>query len=869
MKTTARGYFVGVIAAGLAGSSPVLRAELTAVQRAQAQASAVAVAAGNVFEADKHQPEEASPADRAEWLERRGRWLLRDERLLDARNDFLEAKKLTPNSVPVAAGLAEVALQRGRKEEAMALIKAAAELRKEEDPDAQFYGFEPGVRHIFLLLLEMNGGGLSDSSLDVIPFGDALPDALLMVARKVAKEGNVASARDLSTRAITEAGGKFPAAERLRQAVRATLAQAEAMEPSAPELGRLRFFAETQLANGEVFNARRAAEEALKSGQALPTFSARQLLWARVAAAVAFTEDRWPDKSSEVNANTLEAVHVLVSTSEPEAAALPVEKALLKRLRQIDPLWPAGSLPAPAKLMADSPLRQALTGDRLSAGADRVVALEKAFLAAWGRGPTAVDLGTAEGRARWGEIGREGALIAHLRWLTLPRNSEEAAKAWANARQRTTLALLCAPEDTAALHAAKRHPWFNESGGRDYVSGPPGVLTQKLKTLLAGKHGRDSAPPENGETLSAYLTDVMPLAEGATDLPRTCPGIATVVAVRVTNEVGRLRMTRQEDVAYIASTLANFVWEWTADPARAMDVTDWGDAQLQMPSVLVRFAFQPPAGLEKTPLGRHVLELDAWLWNGADPKTKPMTPEAWVKVPSVAWRHALGSGGTSGNFRQRIEANRSGEGAMCLSISSSAGQAVQLLDKRLGEKMVAPMNATVAAAWFSSLAEIAAMVKEGSVTPEVRTRLGKQLNLHRVQVLIASGQRELALKELPALVAQLEYKPRPLSPYRSENNSDLVEILPKDPKVVARERQLERERTLKLEAERNAAQARGRKEVVAEKCRRCLGTGEIYDAGAKPGTDTYMRVDGTRLTEQRSRNNVRCPACGGSGQARP
>lgn len=470
---------------------------------------------------------------------------------------------------------------------------------------------------------------------------------------------------------------------------------------------------------------------------------------------------------------------------------------------------------------------------------------------------------------RWGEIGREGALIAHLRWLTLPANSAEAAKAWANARQRTTLALLCAPEDTAVIRTAKQHPWFNESGGRDYVSGTPGVLTQKLEILLAGSRRLNSAPPENAGELSTLLTDVMPLAEGTIDLARTSPGIAAGVALRVTNEVGRLRMKQQDDVHFIASSLADFVWEWTADPARALDVTDWGDAQNEMPSAQMRFPFRPPAGVEQTPLGRHVVELDAWLWKGADPKTKPVTPEAWVKVPSVVWRHALGSGGTSGNFKQRMEASRSGEWGMSLSISSSAGQAVQLLDKRLGDKVVAPMSAPVAAAWLNALAEIEAMVKEASATPELRTRLGKQLNLHRAQVLIASGQRELAMKELPALVAQLEFKPPVPRAPREEQGIGLVEILPKDPKVAARERQLERERVMKLEAERAAAQARGRKAVVADKCRRCLGTGEVFDVAAKGGTDIYMRVDGTRLTEKRSTNNVRCPACGGSGEARP
>lgn len=593
------------------------------------------------------------------------------------------------------------------------------------------------------------------------------------------------------------------------------------------------------------------------------------MLWARVAAAVAFTEDRWPDNSSAVKADTLEAVRIFASAAEPDAASVAAYDALVARLRRIDPLWPAGALPAPATLTTDSPLRQALTGERLSAGADRVVALEKAFLAKWGRGPAAGDLETAEGRARWGEIGREGALIAHLRWLTLPTDSAEAAKAWANARQRTTLALLCVPEDTAAIHAAKQHPWFNESGGRDYVSGSPGVLTQKLKTLLAGKQGTDSAPPEKGEELSALLTDVMPLAEGAIDLPSTCPGIAAAVAVRVTATVGRLQMKRQEDVAFIAPALANFVWAWTGDPARAMDVTDWGDAQIKMPAAQVRYAYQPPAGLEKTPLGRHVMELDAWVWNGADLKAEPVTPAEWAKVPSVVWRHALGRGGMLGNFKQLLEDNRGGTWGMSLLVSSSAGQAIQLLDKRLGDKVVAPMHALVAAMWLSSLPKIDAMLKEASVTPEVRTRLGQQLDLHRAQLLIASGQRELAMKELPQMVAQLEFKPRPPAQHLSEHHSDLVKILPKDPKVVARERLLEQEK-VKREAEREAARARQRKVVVAEKCRRCFGTGEIYDAGAKSTVNTYRRVDGTGLTQERwSSQMVRCPACGGSGEVNP
>ena len=612
MKITARGYFLLAIVGGLALFAPALRAELTVEQRAQAQEGAVAIAAGRGAEADKLLPAEASPADRAAWLERRGRWLLRDEKYAEAKKDFLAAKKLTPNSVPVAAGLAEVARGLGRKEEVTALIEAAAELRKEEDSAQSLDSREPGAAHFLLLQLERDGSAVDGHTIDVFAaiWGEALPDALLMAARNTAKEGDVVSARDLSTRAIEEAGGKFPAAERFRQAVRAALAQADAMEPSSPELGRLRFYVETQLAKGDIFSARMGAQEALKSGRDWPTFGARQLLFARVAAAVAFTENAWPDKSSEVKADTLEALHIFASVPEPDAASIASATALLARLRQIDPLWPAGSLPAPAKLAADSSLRQMLTAEPLPAGSDRVVTLEKAFLAEWGRGPTAVDLETAEGRVRWGMIGREGALIAHLRWLTLPVDSKEAAKAWANARQRTILALLCVPEDTAALHAAKQHPWFNESGGRDYVSGNPGVLTQKLKILLAGKQAKDSAPPENGEELSSLLTDVMPLAEGAIDLASTCPGIAAAVAVRVTDVVGRLRLKRQEDVAFIATALADFVWDWTYDPARAMDVADWGDAQRQMPSAQMRYAFQPPAGLEKTPLGRHMIELD-------------------------------------------------------------------------------------------------------------------------------------------------------------------------------------------------------------------------------------------------------------------
>ena len=93
--------------------SPPLRAELTAVQRDQAQVSAIALAAGQMARAEVLRPASATPADAAAWLEQRGRWLLRDEKWTEAEKDFFAASKLAPNSLPAQAGLIEAALRLG------------------------------------------------------------------------------------------------------------------------------------------------------------------------------------------------------------------------------------------------------------------------------------------------------------------------------------------------------------------------------------------------------------------------------------------------------------------------------------------------------------------------------------------------------------------------------------------------------------------------------------------------------------------------------------------------------------------------------------------------------------------------------------
>ena len=214
---------------------------------------------------------------------------------------------------------------------------------------------------------------------------------------------------------------------------------------------------------------------------------------------------------------------------------------------------------------------------------------------------------------------------------------------------------------------------------------------------------------------------------------------------------------------------------------------------------------------------------------------------------------------------------------MSLSISSSAGQAIQLLDKRLGDKVVAPINGPVAAEWFSALTEIEAMLKDPGVTPEVRTRLGKQLNLHRAQVMIASGQRELANKNMPELVAQLEAPPSvprvPRIP-REEQGAGLAGLARERERAQAKEalhdRVMKREQEI-AEAKRAAEAAeyaRTHKPVVTVSlCRTCNGHGGEYKRTLLNGTATYKKLDGSGVTYDKTYHDnwVKCVKCGGAG----